>query len=194
MSAPTLTPPLVVDNPKPRLTHNQHVAERRTANILEATQMVTASMGSIDTMPPALAYMVGHLTMAIGEALQKAEDRGTEYPREVPELHQVFDYRPGTGPDSGIPPTHGLQCPHCGTVTWDGDNGGILVIDRSERWSSFSFEVLPDEPIYGPERRTADGWLPREVVGHGPGCSGDFPIGSRVTSDRTSGPVGPTSP
>ena len=40
----------------------------------------------------------------------------------------------------------GLRCPHCGAVTWHGDEKGIRVVDYGERWSSLGYRVRAGRP------------------------------------------------
>ena len=149
---PPIVPPLEVFTQPPTLTHNQALLERREANLAEAWDIVASA-----NLDAAAAAVLAEL---VGAALAAAEDRGYDRyaPRAIPTLIRVFDWppdhqRPPDPADGGVidpadydQPCHGLQCPHCGTVTWEGEDSGIYVIDVSERWSRFGYDVRRDQP------------------------------------------------
>jgi hypothetical protein len=152
-------PPREIE-PVPPLTAVQEEQERRDLAMGEATAIVSGWNG----------VSLFQLTKTIAEHLVAAEERGRD-PREVPELIPVFDWRPGDArppdpADGGVidpadydQPAHGLQCPHCGEVTWDGEDCGIYVIDRAVRWSRFGFEVrMVDEYGYLDRPDGGRGW------------------------------------
>jgi hypothetical protein len=163
--------------PAPRWTWQGEKDERHTANLIEAHELLEATLGPISAMTPRGAFARGELAVAIAKALTGAEERGDE-PRVVPELIRVFDYPEGSTPppdpaDGGVidpadydEPQHGLMCPHCGEVTWDGEDSGIYVIDRATRYSRFGYEVRMEAPMTWDEK--ARRWFkePGEVEVH----------------------------
>jgi hypothetical protein len=158
---PTLIPVRQIENPLPHLTHNQQEAERTAAALDEANRIVREQLAGVLPRTAGSDYDPGKLAVAISRAVLAAEERGQDEPREIPTMFEVFDYpdwapRPPDPADGGVidlddydPPRHGLQCPHCGAVAWDGQDDGIYVIDRGERWNRFGYVI-----------RIVDEWSP----------------------------------
>lgn len=38
------------------------------------------------------------------------------------------------------PESHGLRCPYCGVIHWDGEDDGIRVVDIAIRWNPFGYD------------------------------------------------------
>jgi hypothetical protein len=141
----------------PPLTHQLWATERRQANHNEALQLVRHQLGDVPLAINGVPTREARLVESIATALWNAEDRGPKTPRVVPVLIEVTGHphsegtiHGGNDPDwlpreADGPEQQGLKCPWCGAVTWDGDDYGIYVIDVSERWSRFGYQVSMED-------------------------------------------------
>jgi DNA-directed RNA polymerase subunit RPC12/RpoP len=133
----------------PTLTHAQQLRERRAANAREAAELVFGALGDPAAGTAAEAFAKGALVAAVAKALEAAEDRGPDTPRVIPAMELVArgDLEPipvgsiVAWMEAGGEITEGLRCPHCGAVAWNGHDGGVTVIDVSERRSDFGYQV-----------------------------------------------------
>lgn len=93
-----------------------------------------------------LRQSVGSAAQLAGDEMVRVLRLGADHINPiVPELVHVTGHRS----DGRL--RQGLACPRCHTVVWDGDEAGIIVVDRSEeRESTFGYTVTAATERPGP--------------------------------------------